>query len=130
MRTSPQYLLTSYRKILTKQQVVKVKQEPTENIVKQEPSEDNDSRLHIQKVVEDPYKKQNEAIKKKYKENEQYRKEVLEQQKKYKSTLSAYDIRKRKIMSMLRNSAEYRKSIRQETLDTYGIILDDIVIKK
>jgi len=133
MRTSPQYLTTSYRKILNNPRILKaipIKEEDGQDvIIKQEPDE-NDERNHRTIIKEDPYKKNNEYLKKKYKEDEQYRKKVLEQQQEYKAKVGKEEIQKRKVISLLRNSEQYRKSIKQKTLDKYGIKLEDIDIRK
>ena len=126
MRTSTKYLLTSYKKVLSQPAIivnepnVKVKVEVKEEVI------DNIDRTHIQKVVEDPYIKGNEMLKKKYHSDNEYRLKVLAQQQEYKKKVGAFEIQKRKIISMLRNSPEYRKRVTKKTLERYNINLNDI----
>lgn len=117
MRSSPTYLLTSYRKILT-------------NPVKNE--NENDYGYAIvnpipvkEKFVDDPYVKHNEKIKEKYKNNEEYRKKTLAQQGEYRQKVGKEELQKRKLISMLRNSPSYRSKVKKTTLDKYGINLAD-----
>lgn len=133
MRTSPQYLTTSYRKILNNPRILKaipIKEEDGEDvIIKQEPNDDDD-RNNITIIKDDPYKKKNEYLKNKYKKDEEYRNKVLKQQHEYKAKVGKEEIQKRKVISLLRNSEQYRKSIKQTTLDKYGIKIEDIDFKK
>lgn len=128
MRTSTKYLLSSYKKVISQPAVIV--NEPDEVRVKVEENNvevrDNIDRTHIQKIVEDPYIKGNEMLKKKYHNDIVYRKKVLQQQQEYKKKVGAFEIQKRKIISMLRNSPEYRKRIKPPTLLRYNINIDDI----
>ena len=127
MRTSTKYLLTSYKKVLSQPAVIV--NEPDEVKVKIEVNEevrDNIDRTHIQSIVDDPYIRSNQKLKKKYNENDEYRRKVLNQQQEYKKKVGAFEIQKRKIISMLRHSPEYRRRITKKTLERYNINLDDI----
>ena len=115
MRTSSTYILSSYRKIINNPDAVQVKKVN----IKKEPVEEP----KIKK--EDPYKKHIETIKKKYADNEEYRQKTLQQQGEYRQKLGQSVIQKRKVLSMLRNSEEYRKKVKQTTLDKYGIKPED-----
>ena len=121
MRTSPKYLLSSYKKVIS--EPAKIINENIE--IKQEVIEDI-NRIHVQKVVEDPYIKANEKLKQKYHQDDEYRRKVLKQQDEYKKKVGAKEIQKRKIISMLRHSPEYRRRITKATLERYNIDLDKI----
>lgn len=147
MRTSSKYIMTSYRKIIKKNKkddVVNAIAIGEDNIplVKPEPidsehsdfdenselDESNDiGNVHNQFVKEDPYVKNNEYLKKKYKENQEYKDKLLKQQKEYKQNLGSFEVRRRKIISMIKNSQEYRKAVKQDTLTKYGIVLSDYI---
>lgn len=130
MRSSHRYILTSYRKIIkpileavevnTNNQPIIFKQESSEDIIDTRPQ-------HITKLVDDPYKKNNEKLKDKYHKDDSYKKKVLDQQKEYRNSLSSQEKQKRKLISMLRASESYRKTVKQSTLDKYGIVIKDIL---
>lgn len=132
MRTSSKYIYSSYRKI-TDTPI------PMASVVR-----DDDGKVitfgvpsatvvsitqpEIAPVVDakkDPYVKHNEAIKKKYSENEVYRNKTLNQQSEYRAKIGTTELQKRKIISMLRNSASYREKVKSSTLEKYNIKIDD-----
>jgi hypothetical protein len=136
MRTSHTYLLTSYKKIISTPAIVVNEPSNQEIAIKQEPNDDNvigaDNIDRVQKQIvikEDPYIKNNERLKHKYKTDEEYKAKVNKQQKEYKEKKGKFEIQKGKILSMLRNSPEYRKRITQKTLDKYEIDLEKINFK-
>jgi hypothetical protein len=137
MRTSSQYINTSYKKIFKPKvytatpmkegnklnnavvaQVVAVENQPVkkEVVIKY---------IGDQKASNDPYKKALDKQNQRYHNDDDYRKNVLKQQAEYRSTLSNFDKQKRKVVSMLRNSPEYRKSVRPTTLVKYGLDIAD-----
>jgi len=134
MRTSPQYIHTSYRKIIEKP-VSAITFDENMNIidaggiVKETPKK----TVVVQRVVvakppkDDPYVKQNEAIKKKYHENDEYRENVLKQQKQYKASLDPIERQRRKVISMIKSSDKYRKSVKPQTLAKYNINMSDYI---
>lgn len=123
MRTSHTYLLTSYRKILPISAIeipVDIKQEEHDPIDPVPPAP-------APKKVEDPYLKKNDKLKKKYKDDDEYRKKILTQQAEYRASTGKKELQRRKLISELRASPAYRKSIKQSTLDKYNIVLEDIL---
>jgi len=142
MRTSSKYIMTSYRKIIKKDNkkrkhddampaipvgednVPSVKQDANDNL---EIKKDDMGQVHNQVVKEDPYAKNNEYLKKKYKENDEYKEKLLKQQKEYKKKLGAFELRRRKIISMIKNSPTYRNAVKKDTLIKYGIDINDYI---
>lgn len=136
MRTSPQYLQTSYRKIIN-QPVIAYSVDDNNNLqytsTNLEVNPNNADKgvwssgrfiapiKRIPPKKQDPYVKHNEAIKTKYKENEVYRNKTLTQQAEYRAKIGATELQKRKIVSMLKNSPAYRDKVKSSTLAKYGI---------
>lgn len=142
MRTSAKYIYSSYRKITDKphveigvasvvrdndgKAVVNDGNIPTAKVVSvSQPTPVPVVKIEKDKEKVDPYVVHNEKIKKKYKENEEYRQKTLSQQSDYRKQVGQHELQKRKVISMLRNSVEYRKKVKQTTLDKYGIKLSD-----
>lgn len=121
MRTSRQYLMSSYRKIIDDNDI--------EEIPEPSPELQPEKEQVIVKPV-DAYIKNNEYLKKKYADNQEYRDKVLSQQRERKELIGKDAVRKIKLLSMLRNSPAYRASVKQTTLDKFNIDISTIEIKK
>jgi hypothetical protein len=135
MRTSSKYIYSSYRKITDKPIL-------TATVVKDDKGQVITSGIPSATVVSitqpettpvadtkkiDPYVVHNEKIKQKYSENETYRNKTLNQQAEYRAKIGKTEIQRRKVISMLRNSASYRDKVKSSTLAKYGIDIADYV---
>lgn len=133
MRTSPQYIITSYKKVLSEPATI-VSQEPDNDIKVEVIDEDNlklmkddVDRTHIQKVKEiNSYEKHLKYMKDKYNNDEEYKKKYLERAKEYKQKVGKEHLQRIKLISQLRKDSNYRTKIKTSTLKKYNINLDEI----
>lgn len=136
MRSSPQYILTSYKKIETETAIIANKdeinikqeqeQEPTEDILKDNV---NRSKKDIVINTETTYKKHIQKMNEKYEKDEEYRKKKIENAKQYRAKTDKTKLQRTKLISMLRSSPDYRNKIKNTTLEKYNIDLNDILQK-
>jgi hypothetical protein len=122
MRTSPQYINTSYRKIINPS-LPAILLDDNNNVI------NNDKTIVIEKPIKEiknTYTNHIAKMKEKYHDNPDYREKLLEQQGEYRNKIDKNILQKRKIISMLRNDAVYRNKIKQTTLDKYNINLNEI----
>ena len=118
MRTSAKYIQSSYKKIIT---------DDTSGAVPAIPVYDNPILYPQVRDVnrpvreDDPYEKHKTYMKEKYSKDSTYRENLLNRQKQYRDQLGKFEVRKRKIISLLKNSQKYRESVKESTLKKYGI---------
>lgn len=140
MRTSPQYILTSYRKILAEPAIIVSQEEDNDikveftNLKQEVIDEDNLNlmkdevdRTHRQKVKDtNSYEKHLKYMKDKYNNDEEYKQKYLQRAKEYKKKVGQEHLQRIKIVSQLRKDPLYRTKIKQSTLQKYNINLDEI----
>lgn len=74
----------------------------------------------------DSYAKNNNHLVHKYNTSDVYRERMLAQQREYREKLGPYEVRRRKLISMLKNAPSYVNAVKQSTLNKYGITAEDI----
>lgn len=120
LRTSTDQVLTYYRKIDDDTGVDDAGAEIEDYVVRDD-TETGSADVEAGVEAGDSYERANLHLVHKYQNSSLYRDRMLAQQREYREKLGPFEIRRRKIISMLKNSPTYANAIKSSTRAKYGL---------